>query len=563
MAEGADGRVPRRHLFTILTIAACIAGAFVFAGAPGLQGLLTAAGVPAFPVSQYWLVALHLLATAGALSGGLWVSGLMRDLDRPGILPLGAFAFFQFAVLIAALANIALAANILRFQDGAALAGLALLAPAIAAMRLHPEMYMGLLRIRSWVQSADVSNLSPLRGATLVALTIAANLIPLALTFQSLTTHMIAVLSVLFRRAEVDPVWYAQAMGHSAATISTAEANMAAAAGGLSLLLSLLWASGRFARRRQEHQSETLASGLSAADRAFVSDALPAAVDAVAARASSSRHLLWSFVWYLGVTPALLVLGYWFYLAFEGLLGQYALSWVSVSTSDFEMFAVTDQGYARYLVPAALAGIAMFLNRTVAHTLMPDSRFDFAAFATDTAVTLRAALLRKVGEGELGAGRPFDAAAFANNTVRPRTWPGAVIAFLLCLAAAGASAYDLSRSVLFTADGVMTQETLFEAPKLTRYDMVQAVAIDCRIDALGAKPVYELTLPDARVVDMVGTSRLDERLDHYINVDRRLRFSGVGYAYPPGDLTPCLKGIEEQYNPVIAAGTARLLHMID
>jgi hypothetical protein len=563
MAETAGGAAPGDQAFTILTVAGCIAGAYVFMGAPGLQPVLAAAGAPAFPAYQYWLMAMHLLATAGALSGGLWAVGLMRTLPKPGIFPLLAFSGFQFFTLLAALSNIALGVNMIRFQEGGALVGLALFAPAIAAIRLHAAMYMGLLRIGSWVQTAGVSTLPPLRGAAFVALTVAVNLVPLALAFQSMTTHMIAVLSVLFRRAVVEPDWYFTAIGQGVATVSSQEAAMAGGAGALALLLAALWAGGRITQQRQQQKAEALAGQLSAADTAFVADALPATISAVSARASSSRHVIWAFVWFLAVTPALLAGAYWFYLACDGLLGQYALSWVSSTTSDFENFAVTDQGYARYLVPAAMAGLAVFMSRAVLLTLMPEARFDIVAFGTDLASVMRAALLQRTAMGEIGPGRPFDAAAFVDETVRPRTWPGAAIAIALCLAAGAAAAYDLGRSVVFTADGVVTRAHLLARPMLTRYEMVQAVAIDCRIDALGAKPVYELTLPNARVLDMVGAARLDERLDQYLNADRRLRFSGVGYAYPPGDLTPCLKAIEEQYNPVIAAGAARLLHVVD
>jgi hypothetical protein len=565
MAGAADpaDTDPPRNILSFATAAVCVAVAYVFVGAPGLSATPLGAVLPRVDPAQGWLPAVHLLASAVALSGGAWLTGVLRQMARPGALPLVFFAVFQFALLFCALANLALAAGAFRIGglDGAM--GLFLVFPGLAALRLHAELYMSVLRLQSWVSSIHLSERGPATGGALIALTVASNLVPLALCFQAITTHSGMVLASLFRRAAADPGLYGQAIWSQITSVSPQEGWMALAAAGTSILLGVFWALSRASDVRRVTQSNKAAALLSPAQLRFVEDALPAAVHAVQARASSSRFVSWSLFWMLAVTPALLTAAYSAAMWFGVLQEQHALSWTANAASDLTPFATGETGFAQIVIPAALILFVLTMSAPVADLLLKGARYDRAAFGQALDAALRAKLVAATRSGANGPGQAFDAEHFADLSTRSRYWIRIPLAISAIGIAAAVGFFEVARGVAFTGDGAIVQDHFFAPPKLVRYTEVQAVALDCRVGPLGAKPVYALTLPGGRVVDIVGSAPLNERIDQYIAVDRRLQFSGVGYAYPPGDLEPCLKAIQGQYNSVIAAGAARLLHVVD
>jgi hypothetical protein len=561
MAVPAETEPPRRIL-TLLIAAGCLLAAYVCYGAPGVWGTPLSAVVPKFDGATGWLPALHLSTTAALLVGGVWLTGLLRRLPQAGVAPLTLFALFQFGLMVCALANLAMATGGLRF-GGDGVWALLFLLPGFAAIRLHSELYMAVLRLTSWVRSFSVSEHGPVTGGFLIALTVASNLVPLSLGFQSLTTHAGSVLNALFRGAAVDPGLYASAIWSQAATVSSQEGWLALAAAVVAAALGMAWGLSRASFVRRVAAADRVAASLTPAQLRFVEDALPAAIDAVQARASSSRYVGWAFFWILVATPALLIAAYAAAMWFGVLQEQHALSWTANAASDLTPFASGKTGWANYAIPGALVLVVLFMNGPAADLVLRGARYDRFAFGLPMADMLRARLVSAVQTGTYGPHQPFDAEDFADKATRQRYWLR-VPAVLAAVAAAALSGFwDVARGVAFTGDGLIIQEHYFSPPRLVRYHEVQAIALDCRMDAFRARPVYELTLPDGRIVDMVGTAPLPERLDQYIAVDQRLQFSGVGYAYPPGDLEPCLKAIQKQHNSVIAAGTARLLHVLD
>lgn len=560
-AVPAEAQPPRQTL-TLLTAAGCLLAAYICWGAPGLWGTPLAAFAPKFDPATGWLPALHLGASAAVITGGVWLTGQLRRLPTAGVAPLILFAFFQFALMACALANLALATAGLRAGGDGAWAALFIL-PGFAAIRLHSEMYMAVLRLTSWVRSVSVSDRGPLAGGALIALTVASNLAPLAIGFQSISTHAGAVLSALFRGAVIDPTWYWSALWAQAATISPQEGWLAAGATLAAAILGAAWALSRAGHLRRSTIADRMAASLSPAQLRFTEDALPAAIDAVQARASSGRYVAWSLFWMLAVTPAFLLAAYAAATWFGVLQEQHALSWTANAASDLTPFASGKTGWANYAIPIALVLFVLTMSGPMANLFLRGARYDRFAFGQPMAELLRARLVAATAAGTYGPNQPFDAEDFADKATRRRYW----VRVPLVLAALGAAAvsgfWDVARGVAFTGDGLIVQEHYFAPPRIVRYHEIQAIALDCRIDPFRARPVYELTLPDGRIVDMIGSAPLTERLDQYIAVDRRLQFSGVGYAYPPGDLEPCLTAIQKQHNSVIAAGTARLLHVLD
>jgi hypothetical protein len=394
-------------------------------------------------------------------------------------------------------------------------------------------------------------------------LTVAANLVPLALSFQALTTHSGAMFATLFRRAAVEPQRYVEALAQQLVQVTPDERLLAMAALALAGTLGLLWSLARLRGLQVASAQDRMAAQLSPAQARFVDDALPAAINAVLAKASERRHLVWSVLWVVVATPVLLLGAYAAYQWFGILQEHYALGWIRGSASDFAPFASGEAGHARYAIPIALVFSVFLLNRPLARLLMRNARYDDLAFAQPMAEVLRGRLIASVAAGATGPGQAFDAKAFADTATRRTFW----LSLSLLVASVAVAAYsgfvDVARGVAFTADGVIVQDNFFSPPQKIAYHDIQAVAVDCKIGPWGGRPVYELSLPNGRVVDMIGDASLKDRIDQYLAVDSRLQFSGVGYAYPPGDLMPCLKAIEGTYNPVIAAGTAKLLHVID
>lgn len=564
MAEEAAPAGPSPGYFglTVLTAVACVLAAYVFAGAPGLWSSPLSAIVPKIDPVQGWLPAVHFVFSAAMILGGYWFAGVLRTMPQPGLIPLGIFAALQFGLLATALTNLSIAVAALR-SGGDVPAGLAFLAIGLVALRVHPDLYMAVLRHTSWVRSFQVSGLSPVLGSVLVALTAASNLVPLALTFQTLTTHSGAMLATLFRRASIDPQMYLAGVLNQTLTVTQTELSLAALAAAASVGLAIVWGLTRVAAGRRQSQAARIAQSLSAAQLRFIDDALPAAADAVNARASASRFVLWSVFWMFVVTPALLLTAYAAAMWFDVLQEQHALSWITVAQSDFRPFASGSVGYAQYLIPAALALIALTMSTPFARTLFAGARYDQFAFGQPMMDALRAKLTKDVHAGVFGPGQPFDAAAFAARATQQRYWVRLPLVLTALAAAALSGFWDVARGVAFTSEGVIVQEHYFAPPQFVRYYEIQAIALDCRVSPRGVRPVYELSLPSGRTIDMVGAAPLPDRLDQYLATDRRLQFSGVGYAYPPGNMEPCLTGIQKQYNSVIAAGTARLLHVLD
>lgn len=561
-ADQADAGSPS-YGFTLLTAAGCVLAAYVHLGAPGVWGTPLANYVPRVDPAQGWLPAAHLLGNAGTLAGGAWLITVLRRMDRPGVLPLGFFAVFQFALLFCALSNFALAAGGIRIGGTDGAFGAILVLPALIALKLHSELYMAVLGLKSWVKSFNVSERGPVSGGALVALTIASNLIPLALSFQAVTTHAGAVLSSLYRRSAADPELYANAIWSQISTVNAHEGLLAVAAAAVSGLLGLFWAVSRSADVRKLAAADRSAASLSPAQLRFVEDALPAALHAVQARASSSRYVGWAFFWTLAATPILLTAAYAAAMWFGVLQEAHALSWTANAASDLRPFATGETGWAQVVIPAALVLFALTMSAPAADLFFRGARFDRFAFGKPVEAALRAKLVAAAASGTVGPGQSFDADHFANLAARQRYWIRLPAVFIATIAAAAVGFWEIARGVAFTGEGAIVQEHYFSPPKLVRYHEIEAIALDCRMGPLGAKPVYELSLPGGRVIDMVGAAPLPERLDQYIAVDQRLQFSGVGYAYPPGDLEPCLKKIQTQHNSVIAAGTARLLHVLD
>jgi hypothetical protein len=561
LADTAD-RQPPRGAFVNVVAAGCALAAYVCFGAPGLSGTVLPGSISTFEPATGWLPAAHLAATAMVLAGGGWVTSVLRSVERPGVFPLALFALFQFGLLVCGLANLALATAGLRFGGDGVWAA-AFLVPGLAAIRLHSELYMAVLRLKSWVRSFNAGDHGPLTGGALIALTVASNLVPLALCFQSVTTHSGAVLSALFRRAAVDPAWYANAIWSQVSTVSPQESWIVAAAAAASICLGAIWSATRFSVVRRTALANRAAALLSPAQLKFVDDALPAAVDAVQSRASSNRYIAWTFLWMLAATPILLTAAYAAAMWFGTLQELHALSWTANAASDLTPFASGDTGWANYAIPAALIYVALAMSAPIADLFFRGARYDRFAFGQPMDEVLRARLVMAVRSEAIGPNRPFDAGDFANKATRRRYWVRIPLAMFALGTAAMAGFWDVARGVAFTGDGLIVQEHYFAPARLVRFHEVQAIALDCHMDAFYARPIYELTLPGGRQVDMIGAAPLPERLDQYIAVDQRLQFSGVGYAYPPRDLEPCLKAIQKQHNGMVAAGAARLLHVLD
>jgi hypothetical protein len=556
-------RVTPRYPLTLLTALGCALAGYVFLGAPGLAQTSVGAWVPAFDPASGWFPAMHLFATGAILAGGAAVSRLLSRLDRPGLLPLTLFAIFQFGLLAVALTNMAIAAGAVRMGGGDAWVGALYLLPAIIALRLHPDLYMSVLKFRSWTHSMSLSALGPLKGGVLVALTVAANLAPLSLTFQFMTTHAGAQLAALFRRAVIAPDWYLRTLSEQITTVTATEWFLILCALGLSAFLGAIWSAGRVSTLRQAAMVRGLATQLSEAQHRFVADAVPAAVSAVMARASKARFLGWAFFWSFVIAPVCLAAAYFTYQWFDVLQAQHALSWVTTQASDFTPFAAGEAGWAEIAIPAALGLFVLLMSGPFARMVFAGARYDQLAYGSMLEETLQSRLLAGVAKGDFGPGQSFDADAFVAQASRRRYWISVPLVLAAIATAAATGFRDAGRGVAFTGDGLIAQDHFFSPPRLVRYYEVQAVAIDCKIGPAGGRPVYELTLPGGRVVDMIGSAPLNLMLDRYIATDQRLQFSGVGYAYPPGDLEPCLKAIQQQYNSVIAAGAARLLHVLD
>jgi hypothetical protein len=552
-----------RQMFGYVTALACALAAFVFLGMPGFPDAHLALVLPMADPATGWFPAMHLLASGAIVAGGAWFLGVLQGLQRPGVIPLLTFAIFQFALLAVAVTNMAILSAGLRVGGGEAWISALFALPAIAALLTHTNFFVTVLRLRSWTHSMTVSALGPVQGGALAAFTVAVNLVPLSLTFQSMTTHAIAMVSALYRRAVIEPGWYAQSVWEQTLTVSAPESLMATAAFGLSAVLGGLWSIGRASARRQEAAAQGIAAQLNEAQTRFVADAVPAVVAAVSAHASRRRFVIWTSFWMLVAAPALLAAAYGAFRWFDVLQEQHALSWATAQASDFAAFAAGESGLAQYTIPVALIVFALSMSGPVARLFLPGARYDHLAFGTRVEEVVQTRLQSGVAAGQFGPGQPFDPNAFAERITRRRYWVTLPLVLTALALAVVTGFRDLGRGIVFTGDGVIAQDHYFAPPKLIRYYEIQAIALDCRIGPLGGRPVYELTLPGGRVVDMVGSAPLSERLDQYIAVDQRLQFSGVGYAYPPGDLQPCLAAVQKQYNSLIAAGTARLLHVLD
>jgi hypothetical protein len=499
------GSSPGYRALVWLTAMGCVLAAYVFMGAPGVQGSSLAAYVPVIDPMQGWLPAAHFLFSAAMLTGGFWFARVLRDIPRPGAIPLVLFALFQFGLLATVLANFAIAIAAFRGAGDVA-TGFGFLIVAIIALRVHPDLYMSVLRYTRWVRTPHGSEHSPAMGSLLVALTAASNLVPLALTFQALTTHSGAMLATLFRRAVIDPQMYLAGIANQMATVSAAELSLAAMAAAVSVALGLFWGVSRLGTVNRLARAERVAQSLSAAQLRFADDALPAVADAINARASSSRFVLWSSVWMFLVTPVLLAAAYAAAMWFDVLQEQHILSWITASASDFRPFATGEAKYAQYLIPAALVWIAATMSAPVARSLFSGARYDQFAFGQPMHDIVRAQLYHGLSAGTIGPGQPFDAEAFASRATRRGYWARSLLAMAAIGVAATSGLSDIARGIAFTGEGLIIQEHYFAPAKLVRFNEVQAVAIDCRMDARGTRPVYELSLPDGRVANMVGAS---------------------------------------------------------
>jgi hypothetical protein len=185
------------------------------------------------------------------------------------------------------------------------------------------------------------------------------------------------------------------------------------------------------------------------------------------------------------------------------------------------------------------------------------------AYGRAFAQRIRVALLRGISLGDVGPGQSFDADMFVADAAKAKFLSPAMLALLILLTCAAVVVWEFGRNIVFTSDGLMISDSAMSPPVLVPYDKIQAASLSCSQSSLGPRPSYELSLPDGRVVDMIGTAELDTRLDQYLTVDRRIRFSGVGFAFPPTNGDACLKAIQQKYNSVIAAGTGRLLQLVE
>jgi hypothetical protein len=506
-----------------------------------------------FDYSGYWPLGLHLMTTAGAGLAGIWLRQAAGPLPRPGAIPLTAFALLQFSLLCLAFLSFALAATAVTIRGGPYPLGVLLVLPGAFSLAIHNALLSTFLRHRA--------ALSPLYGGALIFLALASNFVPLFLILDAVAAYFRALAAVLYLREAAEPLRFAPGVWELATSFSAQEQRNAGVAALGCAALAGAWTWQRYVRDWTQRRVAAVLSPFSIPQQHFLEDAFAASSDALSSRTNAKADALWALVWMAGVAPALLVAGYWCFQNFPAWREAFALSALAVPGAEFAAFATADWDAGGGALAAGCAAFALFMRRPMASLFLPSARFD--ALAAQGAEALTLALARAIGRGEIGPGSSFDADAFVERLARPRVTLPALVTLCAVAGALGVAGWDLNRAAAFTASGIVVREDWGLRKTLAAYEAVQAVAIGCTAAATGPKPSYVLHLPGGRTIEMIGGAPLDQRLDQYLSVDRRLRYAGVGFAYMPGDVPACLKAVEDRYNAVIAAGTGRLLHALN
>ncbi|HAH08991.1 MAG TPA: hypothetical protein DCL48_02705, partial [Alphaproteobacteria bacterium] len=436
--------------------------------------------------------------------------------------------------------------------------GLGFLVLALASVVTHARLQQAMIGMPLH-RSASSGATAPLAGSLRIGFTLAGSLVPLALALPLLNLQFTVLVSVLYRRVAVDQGWYLGALTGSLSTIGSREIVLAAVAITAAAGLAVSWGVRRQFSLRHEAQTQHLAAALSPAQTAFVSQGVAAAEQVLSEVASASRHRLWTFAWIALAAPALLI-GAWFaYSRYNLWREAFAMRYAGPSSEDFSAFAAIEPGFGHLILAAALVLAALFLRNGVARLIWPSARYDQFAFEGDTALRLRLGLLKAVAKGEAGPTVGFDPVDFLMAVAGRRHWLSWIVTAIAGLSVVASVIVDFGSFAVFTGQGVYVSQGIAAPAKLVPYEEVEAAAAGCVANSSGLRPTYQLTLPQGRVIEMIGPSPFDGRLDQYLSVDRRLQYAGTGFAYVPTDGRSCLAAIEAAYNPVIAAGAGRLL----
>jgi hypothetical protein len=563
----------RGFAFAILPIAAvsALAAPLTF----GLAELQLNSSLPTIPEldgAQFWPVGLQLILTGVVLACGqrlaLALSAYQFATTTRRILLCGVLVLVQAPLLALSMINLALAGAYLASNGHGSIWGLLFAVPGLAGFGLH-----------GWINILALGALRGVKGAGGHILGVfapfilaAASLGPIVVGANGLMTQFRVLAAIIHGNTSVDPIWYLQTIAGQVASMGFAQVNAAAILAVLGAGLTLVLGARALLQARDTRVVHAFESRFTSAQSAFVRDAQAATEEFLRRGSHSTPAQLFLALWFGAVVPVLGGLTFLTFLNYDNWRARYAFARIpdAASEPDFSAFAALDAGYAPYFVVAAF--VLVLLSRNAFASLFR-GKVGQALFARSSGISdiIHDALVRKVARGSMGPGIAFEPKLLANSVATRWSRPMLALNFIAILGAGAVALNELSQFTIVGRDALIRHEGLFQKPRQNSYNDVQAVVLDCNMARGAARLSYSLVFGDGAGIEMIDKSPLNMRLDQYLAADKRIRANGAPIAYESWRnqsakeaIDPqCLSAIERQYNPMIAAGAARLLHLVD